>query len=102
MSSNLITAYDTAGDENFINMAFITCITVTTVGNPTDNPCCGEVGDPLISVNLTSGHLIRIACNPDGKDITNQIVSAYKQWLAATWNSRRPNRDCPRGALNEL
>ena len=72
---------DTNGNEQIINMKYVTHVEISTVGSPTGHPCCGEKGDIMLRVSIAhSSNWIRIVCNHDGEDITEVFLSCFKRW----------------------
>jgi hypothetical protein len=85
----IIETIDTNGNERIINMAFITHITITTVGNPTGHPCCGEKGDTMIRISMAhSAEWIQVVCDHDGDDVTEGVLGCYKSWGYRGTNAR--------------
>ena len=69
------------GNEQIINFNYITHIEHTTVCNPSGHPCCGEKGDTVIRISMAhSADWIKIACDYDGNDVTEEFLKAYKAW----------------------
>ena len=69
------------GNEFIINFNYITHIEYKTINRPNGNPCCGEKGDTMIVLSMAhSADWIKIACDHDGNDITEEFIKAYKEW----------------------
>ena len=69
------------GNEVILNFNFITKVELTTICNPSGHPCCGEKGDSLLKISVAhSAAWVKIACDHDGNDITEQFLKAYKEW----------------------
>ena len=76
----IIETIDIHGHEQIINMAFIANIEITTIGRPNGHPCCGEKGDTLIRINMSTGQTIKVACDHDGDDVTAGVLGCWKSW----------------------
>ena len=74
----LYEAVDIHGHEHLINFNYVTHIEHSMITNPGRHPCCGEEGSALIKVNMINNCQIRIACNHDSEDITEDFLNAYE------------------------
>ncbi len=69
------------GNEVILNFNFITKVEVATVHNPSGHPCCGEKGDTLLKISVAhSAAWVKIVCDHDGRDLTEDFLNAYKEW----------------------
>ena len=77
----IIETINTNGQEVIINFNYITKIETATIHNPSGHPCCGKKGDTLLKISVAhSSAWVQIVCDHDGNDITEQFLSAYKEW----------------------
>jgi hypothetical protein len=81
----IIETIDIDGDERIINVNFITNIERTVVkGGGQHHPCYGVEGDQLIRLYMSTGQVIEIACDPNGDDVTEGVLEAYKSMMYTT------------------
>ena len=71
----------TTGNEVILNFNFITKVETTIICNPSGHPCCGEKGDTLLLISVAhSAAWVKIACDHDGNDVTEEFLKVYKEW----------------------
>ena len=69
------------GQEVILNFSYITLVETTIICNPSGKPCCGEKGDTCLRISVAhSAAWVKIACDHDGNDITEEFLKAYKEW----------------------
>jgi len=77
----IIETMNITGNEVILNFNFITKVELATVCNPSGHPCCGEKGDTCLRISVAhSSAWVKIACDHDGNDLTEQFLKAYKEW----------------------
>tara|TARA_Y100001938_G_C7951598_1_gene359593 strand:- start:521 stop:772 length:252 start_codon:yes stop_codon:yes gene_type:complete len=71
----------TTGNEVILNFNYITMVEEVVICNPSGHPCCGEKGDTCLRISVAhSSAWVKIACDHDGNDLTEQFLKAYKEW----------------------
>jgi len=79
----IIETIDIHGHERIVNANFITNIEYSAIDRrgKASHPCGGVNGDQLIRLWMSTGQVIEIACDHDGDDVTEGVLSAYKSMM---------------------
>jgi len=99
----IIETIDIHGHERIVNANFITNIEYSAVTLPyrrskPPHPCGGVDGDQLIRLYMSTGQVIEIACDHDGDDVTEGVLSAYKSMMYGA-PQKRPLYNGNRGGV---